>query len=207
MAGFQQFDSFEELARHLNDPATRIPRDDKHHKNGFCRGCEKRKGNLRCSRCHHAFYCCVKCQKKDFTFHQRMCYPLAKELFENENNRVLIEALNLNLFQEYQAKKFYFDSGAQTDLFNTASLMIFGAVIELILIDPIEANGAPTDVESPELEQRYQDAIAKIKTAARLVVDGGHPEYMMEIGDSCFIPRRIKRDIDIWFDGIGGWRG
>lgn len=165
----------------------------------ICIKCEEEVGIYICSRCHdfkHATYCSVKCQKADWKFHKRICYPLSSELFSNKNNIILHKALKMNLFCEYQGYKTISGGVLIIDpnsprRYGEARNFIYKGIIAMILENPYNAI-----VEGTALI----NAKADIKTGCTILKEI-EPKTIYNMEDLLwlFIPRSLHQlIIDIY---------
>lgn len=177
------------------------------HASGTCGSCGKQ-AKLRCSRCHHRFFCGIVCQKNAHEMHKRECYPLDISLLKNQKNKMMIDAVNRNLFAEYKAMGYYIERGRK-DTRYVAEHMIYGAVIEWILVDPEEGDFPDPEKGTKEerivRRRRYEAATEKMKEAGRMLSDAGMEDEMRNYEHNPFIPQVFKREIDLYWDGKGGW--
>jgi hypothetical protein len=121
----------------------------------YCPVCEKKKAGQLCSRCHDrnfGAYCGRECQIKDWPSHKRLCYAIPKHLYENAENRVLREAMQYNLFSEYQGYQTRKKSGAHCSAYDEARNLIYSGVIAMIMADPVAGD--------KETEQSRADILA-----------------------------------------------
>ncbi len=188
----------DDLIHNLREKAKKLTTFPVH---GNCQACGKR-AKLACAKCHHRFYCNRHCQAKVFSQHKRECYALDKKLLQDGENQVLLEAFNMNLFSEYQAISSNIASG-RTNPEYLAEHMIYEGIIGMILVDPKYADLPCDDIGKVD---RFTKAQEKIKKAAILLVENGRGEVMYDYQDNPFIPRRLKRDIDFLWNGIGSWK-
>ena len=167
---------------------------------GNCFTCGK-VSNLTCSKCHHRFFCGTSCQEKTFRVHSHECYALPKDLLRNSSNQVLLEAFNLGLFAEYKKLDWRVLQG-NASLFEKVDCTIYGAFIEMIMIDPKHGDSP----EEPELVEKFEAAQTKIKIAGHLLVEHGAGDLMRFYQRNPFIPKDLLRDLNFLWDGIGDWK-
>ena len=167
---------------------------------GKCVTCGKNTQN-RCKTCHHRFFCDSNCQA-GFVHHQHECYPMDLALLQNSSNLALIDAVNKSLFAEYQAMGYRLAEGRLKDVSSRAEYMIYGAVIEWILLDP-KFGDLPSDEEGAK---KFHAASEKIKEAAHLLANNGRADDMHNYSWNPFIPKMLHSQISSLWHGIGGWR-
>jgi hypothetical protein len=151
-------------------------------------------GKLQCSRCHHRFYCGVEHQKKDWSRHKQHCFPIASELYNNKENKMLHEALQLNLFEEYKALETR-QKARLNDNYNEARYFIYKGLVGMILFNPIDG-----DYKNNMTQEDYAEWAlyrADIKQGYDLM-EKEAPRKMWDMSDLfwLFIPRAFHRDIE-----------
>lgn len=115
----------------------------------LCIFCMTHPWQFLCPHCHNSNYgryCSMSCfkQAQALPYHYRVCYPLPRELVENESNVVLREAMRLGLFAYYKERLVMFNS--ETDAIDqnkcdSARLIVMKGIIEHIETYPYEGQG------------------------------------------------------------------
>lgn len=169
----------------------------------LCEMCEDADGIYLCNRCHKTRYCGKDCQKKDYKYHQRICFPIDSSLFKDKNNRMLHDAFQLNLFQEYKALESRMKNPSTVGSFDQGRYYLYQGIVGMILFDPIKADMKEemTDAEKAQWEKFNAD----IRKGGQLICSES-PDSMHDPLILCFIPRQLHRDIDMEWHGIGNWR-
>lgn len=157
-----------------------------------CDRCEDKPGTLRCGRCFHAAYCSKECQKEDWSLHRRSCFRLDVSLYRNKDNKALHEALEYNLFQEYEALR-QTSEKRTLSTFARGRMLVYRGIIDAILFDPVKGdmreNMSAADNEHWRLiKQNWRDGGS--------VLAQDSPTALQELGVWSFIPRRFRRDIE-----------
>jgi len=113
------------------------------------------------------------------------------ECVKNKFTPIIFEAGQYNIYKEYMAMTNYIKLRGFRDNYEKGRYKVLEFMINCIIADPI--NGDYYDEKNSEL----------IKEAGRLL----HTEDAMHDGLVwAFIPKRFERDIDVSWNGIGGWR-
>lgn len=111
---------------------------------------------------------------------------------KNDYMPLVFEATEYNIYTEYMAMKNFIDERGFSGNYEKGRFKTLEFMINCIIADPIDGNYY--NKENAEI----------IKEAGRLL----HSEDAMN--DDLvwlFVPKRLGRDIDVLWDGIGGWRG
>ena len=112
------------------------------------------------------------------------------ECVKNKFTPIIFEAGQYNIYSEYMAMTNYIKLRGFRDNYEKGRYKVLEFMINCIIADPI--NGDYYDEKNSEL----------IKEAGRLL----HTEDAMHDGLVwAFIPKRFERDIDVSWNGIGGW--
>ena len=158
-----------------------------------CTQCDK-PGKLQCSRCHHRSYCGAEHQKKDWSHHKGHCFAIAKEIYNNKENKMLHEGLRLNLFQEYKALE-TMQEAQQNNNYNEARYFIYKGLVAMILFNPV--NGDYKDIMTQADYAEWALYRADIKKGYDLM-EKEAPRKMWDMSDLLwlFIPKAFNRDIE-----------
>lgn len=178
-------------------------------KEGLCFNCDRITGNNRCICCHYRFFCGKMCQEKAQWFHLTECYQIDLTLVQNLENQLLIEAVNNGFFCEYKKKKSRVESKT-ADVLTQAQYMVYSAVLEWILLNPVDGNlpnlKEKTDYSYQSRVERYHKALVLCKEAGQFLVENKKGHFMNDYREDEFIPKKIRQDLEVFWDGIGTWR-
>jgi hypothetical protein len=133
---------------------------------------------------------CTQC--KNFTYKGYCCQPKA----------ALKEALALNLPKELAVLQLINKTILATK-FSRGRESLYSGLVDMIRMDPDRAD-MPYNMTADE-KARWDVAIEKIKEGGRLLLSENGYESMTDPLVWSFIPRRLCRDVDMYWDGIGGW--
>ncbi len=166
-----------------------------------CFNCPRRT-TMRCPVCHHAGYCSRKCMEDGKFRHAQCCYPLDKKLIDRPANETLREALAANLFQEFAV----LCNVRETCLndFSKGRMLTYKGAIGLILMNPV--NGDSWDDMTDDEEEKRKTFQEYIKEGGRLLNKDGGFSSMSDPLVFAFVPRFVRREIEMLWDGIGSWR-
>lgn len=174
-----------------------------------CENCGK-KVKTRCARCQHAGYCSKGCMDRMKDMHQRMCYPLDKKLVDDKNNRVLREALAMNMFREFMALETEKQSGKKQSLFNQGRYAVFKGFIGLIMKNP--RNCEPSESQMEAMKQGDVSVgslfchLTLIKQGGRILYADMGMEGMHDPLLTLFMPDDCLAMLNYIWDGIGEWK-
>jgi hypothetical protein len=114
------------------------------------------------------------------------------------------EALKYNVLNEYEALK-----KREEDLnnYDKARYLILRGIVKMVKFDPID--GDMKENMSPEDIEYWANLKKDIKEGGKLLYQEGGMSNICGMHDElvwAFIPQRIKRDVDILWNGIGEWK-
>ena len=115
-----------------------------------------------------------------------------------EENIVTKEAINCNLFSEYEGLKKYLHSD-----FQNGRYLVLKAVVAMIVYDPILGDFG--EEMTPEDNEYWKKIDQDIIEGGKLLYKAYGMDGMRDPLVWSFIPKRFHRTIDILFDGIGEW--
>lgn len=170
-----------------------------------CAFCQKKMTTLRCSRCHTEPLCSEKCRNESWIFHSIACYPIDANLLKNPRNFVLFEALSYHLFKEYQSLKTVVLSTHMPSAFHFARYTLYGALIEMILIDPAHAD-MPIVMDSA-LSKRWNNTEDTIKRAGIMLMCFSDKSNNQAVDTEVwkYIPPLLRMNVQLIWHSVGHW--
>jgi hypothetical protein len=137
-------------------------------------------------------------QRKDWSNHKRSCYKLGDELYKDDN-KMIHEALEINLFEEYKALETRYMKG-EIRPYDEARYFIYKGIVSVILRDPVKG-----DIK--EDDERWELIRADIKKGHELMMKT-EPDVMWDGDDLmwAFIPKNLWRYIEYICDGCTRFR-
>jgi hypothetical protein len=124
--------------------------------------------------------------KKDNNIHNQL-----NECLKNGYTPIIFEAMEYNIYTEYMAMTKNFKKGISNGTFEQGFYKVLEFMINCIIADPINGN---------YYEQQNSDLL---KEGGRLLnITGDMEDDLVWY----FVPNKFKRDIDVSWDGIGGWQ-
>lgn len=122
------------------------------------------------------------------------CYAIDQKIIDNKDNMAVQEGLKLNLFKEYQGLCHWNSDHS----FSRGRKMLYGAVIKMILFDPMKADIKEVMDEKDTL--LWNTIADEIKEAGRLLQQ---TDDLLDPFVFMFIPHFLHRDIEVHWDKIG----
>jgi hypothetical protein len=160
----------------------------------------------RCARCWKAYYCSEKCQRISYREHKDGCYQVDKSLLSDSKNKAYIEAFECNLFGAHSTLETA--SKKETLLsYQKARLQIYGAVVSMVLKDPIEGDSLQaSETVTPEWLTIHRDFYTNVRRGGEMLYKNGGDRRMRDHIFWSYIPKRFFPMIDVIWDGIGKWK-
>lgn len=162
-----------------------------------CIKCEEKAGKLLCGRCFHVSYCGKVCQTTDWKLHKRSCFALDRALFHNKANRTLHQALEYNLFQEYEALRQRQDN---TD-FQRGRLLLFRGIVRAILFDPV--NGDMRKNMSGEEQKLWNEIRQDWREGGKNLVRDSREALMDPWAVWSYVPEWFHREVQLEWEHMG----
>jgi hypothetical protein len=118
---------------------------------------------------------------------------------EDGDKQITKEAINMNLFREYEALKSH-----NNDDFEKGRFLVLKGVVSMIKFDPVRGD---SKYKMTQDEEEYWKQIRND------IIEGGKLLYKADGMDGMndplvwlFIPKMLHSSIDRMFNGVGGWR-
>lgn len=126
----------------------------------LCYTCQEKKGTHRCKACQVARYCCEQHQKDDWRRHKSECFRLPDDIAQDPANLLLLDALEMNLFNTFQKT----NPVADGDTIWKGRHLLLHALVLRILANPVDAAVRDSDSEDAKLSaSRMREGLALIK--------------------------------------------
>lgn len=122
------------------------------------------------------------------------CLPEYKMDFTNLD---ILMAIQMNFFQELNAMRLRVKNNWSMSEFNKGRLFLFEAIAKAFEIDRLESF-----TDDGFGKQKYE-----IRKAGVMLNNSGGTKDMQDPLIWLFLPKEIHRFIDLYWDGIGEWRG
>ena len=167
----------------------------------FCRECERWVSKtFYCGNCYHEKYCSKKCQIKSWPIHKRSCFHIDKDLFKNKNNKVFHDALELNLFAEFQAIKNMISDDSSN--YSLGRYYLYKGLVGMIMYDPI--NGDMKENMTDDDEKLWETLNGDVRLGGEYL-NKDSPDSMRDSLAWAFIPRRLRPVVSSKWHGVGNW--
>ncbi|KAM9067681.1 tudor domain-containing protein 1 isoform 6-T6 [Sarcophilus harrisii] len=101
-------------------------------------------GSLRCSQCKQTYYCCVACQRRDWSAHSIVCKPIKQNFPKPDDTKLSCETkkMEVNKEDDYQL-------GITTEIIGSTKKIMFSDLQNLQLRKTMEIKGTVTEFKHP----------------------------------------------------------
>uniref|UniRef100_A0A4X2M4V8 Tudor domain-containing protein 1 n=1 Tax=Vombatus ursinus TaxID=29139 RepID=A0A4X2M4V8_VOMUR len=164
-------------------------------------------GSLRCSQCKQTYYCCVACQRRDWSAHSIVCKPIKQNFPKPEDTKLSCETKKMEVNKEdYQL-------GTTTEIVGCTKKIMFSDLQNLQLRKTMEVKGTVTEFKHPGefyvqiCSSEVLECIRKLSTSLKESYMNMMPqeEYMPVKGEICVAKysvdqtwnRVIVQDVDV----------
>ncbi|XP_074089735.1 tudor domain-containing protein 1 isoform X4 [Macrotis lagotis] len=144
-------------------------------------------GSLRCSQCKQTYYCCVACQRRDWSAHSIVCKPIKQNFLKPEDNKLSCETkkMEVNKEDDYQF-------GITTEVLGCTKKIMFSDLQNLQLRKTVEIKGTVTEFKHPG-EFYIQICSSEVLECIRKLSTSLKESYMNVMPQEDYIP--IKGEI------------
>ncbi|XP_072479246.1 tudor domain-containing protein 1 isoform X3 [Notamacropus eugenii] len=144
-------------------------------------------GSLRCSQCKQTYYCCVACQRRDWSAHSIVCKPIKQNFPKPEDTKLSCETkkIEVNKEDDYQL-------GITTEIIGCTKKIMFSDLQNLQLRKTMEVKGTVTEFKHPG-EFYVQICSSEVLACIRKLSTSLKESYMNVMPQEEYIP--IKGEI------------
>uniref|UniRef100_A0A5F8HK19 Tudor domain-containing protein 1 n=1 Tax=Monodelphis domestica TaxID=13616 RepID=A0A5F8HK19_MONDO len=144
-------------------------------------------GSLRCSQCKQTYYCCVACQRRDWSAHSIVCKPIKQNFPKPEDAKLSCETkkMEVNKEEDYQL-------GITTEIIGCTKKIMFSDLQNLQLRKTMEIKGTVTEFKHPG-EFYVQICTSEVLEYIRKLSTSLKESYMNMVPQEEYIP--IKGEI------------